>query len=84
MLAISGFVRNYGLWAFIAIVLGAIGARWALSMAVFREKFDAAWLHLPLVGRLARGYNAARFASTLAMLAERACPSSALQAAAET
>jgi general secretion pathway protein F len=85
MLAISSFVRNYGLWAFIAIVLGAIGARWALSMAVFRERFDAAWLNLPLVGRLARGYNAARFASTLAMLAGAGVPIlKALQAAAET
>jgi general secretion pathway protein F len=85
MLAISSFVRNYGLWAFIAIVLGAIGARWALSMAIFRERFDAAWLNLPLVGRLARGYNAARFASTLAMLAGAGVPIlKALQAAAET
>ena len=85
MLAISSFVRNYGLWAFIATVLGAIGARWALSMAVFRERFDAAWLNLPLVGRLARGYNAARFASTLAMLAGAGVPIlKALQAAAET
>ncbi len=85
MLAISSFVRNYGLWAFIAIVLGAIGAHWALSMAIFRERFDAAWLNLPLVGRLARGYNAARFASTLAMLAGAGVPIlKALQAAAET
>src|SRR3990167_1684662 len=85
MLAISSFVRNQGLWAFGAIVVIAIGARWALSMAVFREKFDAAWLNLPLVGRLARGYNAARFAGTLAMLAGAGVPIlKALQAAAET
>ena len=85
MLAISSFVRNQGLWALGAIVVIAIGARWALSMAVFREKFDAAWLNLPLVGRLARGYNAARFAGTLAMLAGAGVPIlKALQAAAET
>ncbi len=85
MLAISSFVRNQGLWALVAIVVIAIGARWALSMAVFREKFDAAWLNLPLVGRLARGYNAARFAGTLAMLAGAGVPIlKALQAAAET
>ena len=40
-----------------------------------RERIDAAWLTLPLVGRLARGYNAARFAGTLAMWPARACPS---------
>ena len=49
------------------------------------RSFDAAWLDLPLVGRLARGYNAARFASTLAMLATAGVPIlRALQAASET
>jgi general secretion pathway protein F len=50
-----------------------------------RLRMDAAWLRLPLVGRLARGYNAARFAGTLAMLAGAGVPIlKALQAAAET
>jgi len=85
MLAISDFVRNYG-WAMLgAIILAAFGARVALSHAAFREKFDAAWLNLPLVGKLSRGYNAARFASTLAMLATAGVPIlRALQAASET
>ena len=48
-------------------------------------RFDAGWLNLPLIGRLARGYNAARFAGTLAMLAGAGVPIlKALQAAAET
>jgi len=43
------------------------------------------WLTLPLVGRLARGYNAARFAGTLSMLAAAGVPIlKALQAAADT
>jgi len=59
--------------------------RLALRNPGFRERFDAAWLRLPLVGRLARGYNAARFASTLAMLAAGGVPIlKALQAAGET
>ena len=67
------------------IVLATLGARVALARAAFREKFDAAWLTLPLVGKLARGYNAARFASTLAMLATAGVPIlRALQAASET
>jgi general secretion pathway protein F len=46
---------------------------------------DAGWLRLPLVGRLARGYNAARFAATLAMLTGAGVPIlKALQTAAET
>ena len=85
MLALSAFVRNYGWVALIAIVFIAVSARLALARAAFRLKFDAAWLRLPLVGKLARGYNAARFASTLAMLATAGVPIlRALQAAAET
>jgi general secretion pathway protein F len=68
-----------------AIVLATLGARMALARASVRERFDAAWLELPLVGRLSRGYNAARFASTLAMLATAGVPIlRALQAASET
>lgn len=85
MLALSDFVRNYGWLMLGAIVLATLGARMALARAAVRERFDAAWLELPLVGRLARGYNAARFASTLAMLATAGVPIlRALQAASET
>lgn len=85
MLALSAFVRNYGWAMLVVIVLLAAGARLALANAAFRLKFDAACLRLPLVGKLARGYNAARFASTLAMLATAGVPIlRALQAAAET
>lgn len=85
MLAISDFVRSYGWLILIAIVLIAAGARMALRNDAFREKFDAAWLNIPLIGKLARGYNAARFASTLAMLATAGVPIlKSLQAAAYT
>ena len=85
MLALSDFVRSFGLALLGALVLIAISARWALAREVFRQKFDAAWLNVPIVGKLARGYNAARFASTLAMLAGAGVPIlKALQAAAET
>ena len=85
MLALSDFVRSFGLAMLVALVLIAVSARWALARSAFREKFDAAWLTLPLVGKLARGYNAARFAGTLAMLAGAGVPIlKALQAAAET
>ncbi|MDM0083874.1 type II secretion system inner membrane protein GspF [Variovorax sp. J31P179] len=85
MLALSAFVRNYGWLMLIAVVVAAVAARMALARAAIRERFDAAWLNLPLVGKLARGYNAARFASTLAMLATAGVPIlRALQAASET
>ncbi|MEF9947334.1 MAG: type II secretion system inner membrane protein GspF [Comamonas sp.] len=85
MLNVSDFVRSYG-WAMLGvIVLGGMGFRMALKNEAFRENFDAQWLNLPLVGRLSRSYNAARFAGTLAMLAGAGVPIlKALQAAAET
>ena len=85
MLAMSDLVRSYG-WALLgALILIAFGARISLRNEDFREKFDAATLTIPVVGRLARDYNAARFASTLAMLAGAGLPIlKALQAAAET
>jgi general secretion pathway protein F len=85
MLAISDFVRNYGWLVLIGIILITIGSRIALRNDDTREKFDAAWLNIPLIGKLARGYNAARFASTLAMLATAGVPIlKSLQAAAMT
>ena len=85
MMAVSDTVRHYGWLMLIALVLIAVGARLALSQPHVRLRFDAAWLRLPLIGRLARSYNAARFAGTLAMLAGAGVPIlKALQSAAET
>jgi general secretion pathway protein F len=85
MLALSDFVRAWGWLVLLALAGSALGLRWALQHHAFRLRFDAAWLRLPLVGRLARGYNSARFASTLAMLTAAGVPIlKALQAAADT
>ena len=85
MLAISAVVRSYGIYVLIALVIGAVCARFALRRDALRERFDAAALGTPLVGRLIRDYNAARFVGTLAMLASSGVPIlKAVQAAAET
>ena len=85
MLALSDFVRAWGWLVLLGLGLGGFGLRLALKQSAFRLKFDAAWLRLPLIGRLARGYNSARFASTLAMLTAAGVPIlKALQAAADT
>jgi general secretion pathway protein F len=85
MISTSSFVRSYGWLMLIAIILIAVGARMALARPLFREKFDAAWLNLPILGKLSRSYNTARFASTLAMLSAAGVPIlKALQAAADT
>ncbi|CAN1550737.1 PulF Type II secretory pathway, component PulF [Burkholderiaceae bacterium] len=85
MLGLSELVQTFWLWGLLLLATGAIAARTALKQPALRRSFDAAWLQLPVIGRLARGYNAARFASTLAMLATAGVPIlKALQAAADT
>jgi len=85
MLGLSGLVRQWG-WLLLLLLAGAaLGVAQARRHDALRERMDAAWLKLPLVGRIARGYNAARFAATLAMLAGAGVPIlRALQTAAET
>ncbi len=85
MLGLSALMRNWGWLMLLMLVAGGGGLAVALRNEDFRLKFDSAWLGLPLIGRLSRGYNAARFAGTLAMLAGSGVPIlKALQAAAET
>lgn len=85
MLAVSSGVRSYGWLMLLILVLAGTGLHLALRNHAFRHRFDTAWLKLPIIGKLSRGYNAARFASTLAMLASAGVPIlKALQAASET
>ncbi|MDZ4102447.1 MAG: type II secretion system inner membrane protein GspF [Hydrogenophaga sp.] len=85
MLGLSDIVRSHGWLMLVALVLGSGALVMARRNAPLRLRMDAAWLRLPLVGRLARGFNAARFAATLAMLAGAGVPIlRALQTAAET
>ena len=85
MLGLSAFVRQWGWLLALAAAAGAVALGYALRNEGFRQRFDAGMLNVPLIGRVARGYNAARFAGTLAMLANAGVPIlKALQAAAET
>ncbi len=85
LLGLSDFVRTWGGALLGALVAALLAARLALRKPALQVRFDAGWLRLPVIGRLARHYNAARFASTLAMLIGAGVPIlKALQAAAET
>ena len=85
MIAFSDFLRGYGWLVLLLLAVGGVLLAVMLRNEAFRERFDASFLDVPLIGRLARGYNAARFAGTLAMLAGAGVPIlKALQAAAET
>ncbi len=85
MMALSGFVRQWW-WA---ILIGAVLFVWAVKATLSRPgprlAFDRWLLTAPIAGKLVRGYNTVRFASTLAILTAAGVPIlRALQAAGET
>lgn len=85
MMGTSDLLRQWGLLLIGLVVVGGFAVRQTLKKEGPRQRFDAAWLNLPVIGRISRGYNAARFSGTLAMLAGAGVPIlKALQAAAET
>jgi len=85
MLFISEVVQATWLAALVLLITGSVTLNILLRQSAFRLAFDQAWLKLPLLGRLSLGYNAARFASTLALLVGAGVPIlKALQTAAQT
>ncbi len=85
MLSVSDFVRNQGWLLLLLLALAWAAFHQAMKKMALRIQFDAAFLRLPVLGRLATGYNTARFASTLAMLTGAGVPIlKAMQSAADT
>lgn len=85
MLFISEVVQATWLAALVLLIACVVVLRLLLRQTAFRLAFDQVWLTLPLLGRLSLGYNAARFASTLALLVGAGVPIlKALQTAAHT
>lgn len=74
LIAASDFIRASGVLLGL-LLLGAIaGLRLLLRRPGARARFHRLLLRLPLVSRLIRGMNAARFARTLSILAESGVP----------
>ncbi len=84
-LAVSHFLRAYWLPIAGAGIVGAWLALFALRQPLLRRSFDQWVLGVPIIGRLVRDTNAARFGATLGVLAGAGVPIlTALQAAAQT
>jgi general secretion pathway protein F len=74
LVAVSDFLRHNGLWLLLGIgLLVFLGWR-ALRKPEMRRRFHLLVLRLPVVGRLARGFNTARFTRTLSILTGSAVP----------
>ena len=74
LIGISDFVRDWGLAMIAAIVAAAFLFRRWLRDPAARRRYHAFLLRLPLIGKVVRGSNTARFARTFATLTSSAVP----------
>jgi general secretion pathway protein F len=74
LLLVSYVVRVGGIWILLALVALSFGFRAWLRRPDRRLVWDRWVLGLPLLGRIVRGVNTARFASTLAILTSAGVP----------
>jgi general secretion pathway protein F len=74
LIGTSGFLREYGMWLLIVVTISiVIFVRWLKNPAA-RRRFHRFLLTLPLLGKLTRGFNTARFTRTFSILSASAVP----------
>jgi len=74
LIAFSDFMRVYGIWLLIAVVIAVwLLRRWLRHPGPAR-RFHLLQLRLPVVGKLVRGFNTARFTRTLSILTAASVP----------
>ena len=74
LIGLSNFMRHWGIWLLGALIVAAIVFfRWLRNPAN-RRRFDRFTLRLPLIGRVIRGFNTARFTRTFSILTASAVP----------
>lgn len=74
LIGISEAARASGLLWLIAIAVGVVASITALRNPAIRHRWHLTILRLPIVGRIVRGINAARFADTLGILTASGIP----------
>jgi general secretion pathway protein F len=74
MISISDFLRDYGLFLFIAFITIIIGLNRLLQQPLMKKRYHKHLLTLPIIGKVSRGLNTARFARTLSILTSSAVP----------
>ncbi|WP_454910473.1 GspF family T2SS innner membrane protein variant XcpS [Stutzerimonas chloritidismutans] len=74
LIATSDVVKNWGWLIVLGIISALLTMRAALRDPALRLRWHAFILRIPLIGRLSRATNTARFASTLAILTKSGVP----------
>jgi general secretion pathway protein F len=74
LIAISDFMRSYGIFAFLMLAVTVGGAIWILRKEGPKRRFHSILLRLPLIGRLERGINSGRFARTFSIVTASGVP----------
>ncbi len=74
LIATSDFVQDYGLFILALLVVATVVFNYMLRFEQFRFRFHSGLLKTPLISRLTRGLNTARFARTFSILAASGVP----------
>ncbi len=74
LIAVSEFVQNYGLILVVLILLSSVLFGKLMAKAAFKYSFHRRLLSFPMVGKVIKGLNTARFARTLSILSASAVP----------
>jgi general secretion pathway protein F len=74
LIAMSDFLRNYGILMLLGIGAAGAGMAWLLRREGPRRRFHKFLLRVPLIGRLERGINAGRFARTFSIVTASGVP----------
>ncbi|MNZ32422.1 Type II secretion system protein F [compost metagenome] len=74
LIALSDLVKHWGWLMLLVLIAAFVAARWALRDPAIRLRWHGLVLRIPLVGRLVRATDTARFASTLAILTRSGVP----------
>jgi general secretion pathway protein F len=74
LIDVSDFIRTYGLALGVVLMTIAVIVNTMLQKPVMKKRYHGLILRLPLVGKLSKGLNTARFARTLSILTSSAVP----------
>jgi general secretion pathway protein F len=74
LINISAFLRSYGIYLAIVAFIGVVIFRRSLRNPAARRRFHLAQLRMPMIGKLTRGFNTARFTRTFSILAASSVP----------